>query len=105
MIDLVTLALQDVSIVSIDDDFIPDSFESQMKNNSRLSTEVPSLLSANQLLELVCDDPFLTLIFLGSLDWVLSSSHINNTKIGMHFMSVGFGPVSSSWEDFSINCI
>ncbi|XP_061340367.1 protein SEMI-ROLLED LEAF 2 [Gastrolobium bilobum] len=47
----------DASVVSIDDDLIPDSFESQIKHNSGLSIEVPSLLSADQLLELVLDTP------------------------------------------------
>lgn len=47
---------QDTSIV--DDDFIYELFESQLKQTPRLSTEVPSLLSANQLLELVCDSFF-----------------------------------------------
>lgn len=47
------LHFQDAS--TIDDDFIYELFESQLKQSPRLSTEVPSLLSANQLLELVCD--------------------------------------------------
>ncbi|CAI8613975.1 unnamed protein product [Vicia faba] len=44
---------KDSSIV--DDDFIYELFESQLKQTPRLSTEVPDLLSANQLLELVLD--------------------------------------------------
>ncbi|KAK2417010.1 protein SEMI-ROLLED LEAF [Trifolium repens] len=40
---------------TVDDDFIYELFESQLKQSPRLSTEVPSLLSANQLLELVFD--------------------------------------------------
>ncbi|XP_058738250.1 protein SEMI-ROLLED LEAF 2-like [Vicia villosa] len=39
----------------VDDDFIYELFESQLKQTPRLSTEVPNLLSANQLLELVLD--------------------------------------------------
>ncbi|XP_004493505.1 protein SEMI-ROLLED LEAF 2 isoform X2 [Cicer arietinum] len=38
-----------------DDDFIYELFESQLKQNPRLSMEAPSLLSANQFLELVFD--------------------------------------------------
>lgn len=45
--------LQDASFVSTDDDYIPDIFDCQIKENPRLSMELPSLLSANQLLELV----------------------------------------------------
>ncbi|XP_027351088.1 uncharacterized protein LOC113862158 [Abrus precatorius] len=47
---------RDASVVSnsIDDDFIFESIESQIKHNG-LSMEAPSLLSANQLLELVWD--------------------------------------------------
>ncbi|KAL1351285.1 hypothetical protein HN51_015208 [Arachis hypogaea] len=48
---------KDVSVTSIEDDSSFDFFENQMKNNARLSTEAPSLLSANQLLELVLDTP------------------------------------------------
>ncbi|CAK8543246.1 unnamed protein product [Lathyrus sativus] len=44
---------KDTSVV--DDDFIYELFESQLKQTPRLSTEVPNLLSANQLLELVFD--------------------------------------------------
>lgn len=72
------------SIVSnIHDDFIFEPFESQIKHSRSLSTEVPSLLSANQLLELACD-PFLDQFphtFLFSLNYVLSS-YINYTKFG-----------------------
>jgi hypothetical protein len=46
---------------TVDDDFIYELFESQLKQSPRLSTEVPSLLSANQLLELV-RDTFLSLV-------------------------------------------
>ncbi|KAK7336565.1 hypothetical protein VNO77_17110 [Canavalia gladiata] len=46
---------RNASIVSIDDDFVLDSFESQIKHNPEMSMEAPSLLSANQLLELVLD--------------------------------------------------
>ncbi|TKY62611.1 EFR3-like cmp44E [Spatholobus suberectus] len=50
------MAAKDASIVSnIDDDFVFEPFESQIKHNRGLSTEFPSLLSANQLLELVLD--------------------------------------------------
>ncbi|CAJ1911480.1 unnamed protein product [Sphenostylis stenocarpa] len=42
-------------ISTIDDDFILEPSESQTKQNSALSTEVPNFLSANQLLELVLD--------------------------------------------------
>ncbi|XP_045793332.1 protein SEMI-ROLLED LEAF 2-like [Trifolium pratense] len=38
-----------------DDDFIYELFESQLKNSPRISMEVPSLMSADQLLELVFD--------------------------------------------------
>lgn len=61
--------LQDASVVSIEDDFIHELFESQIKHNPRLSMEVPSLLSANQLLELVCD-AFLGLIHF-CVHWVV----------------------------------
>ncbi|XP_050911184.1 protein SEMI-ROLLED LEAF 2 isoform X2 [Lathyrus oleraceus] len=44
---------KDTSVV--DDDFIYELFETQLKQTPRLSTEVPNLLSANQLLELVFD--------------------------------------------------
>ncbi|XP_012575047.1 protein SEMI-ROLLED LEAF 2-like isoform X2 [Cicer arietinum] len=46
---------KDASVVSTDDDYIPDIFDSQIKENPELSMEFPSLLSANQLLELVSD--------------------------------------------------
>ncbi|RDX61011.1 Protein EFR3-like B, partial [Mucuna pruriens] len=46
---------KDASVVSAGDDSI-DIFDSQIKQNPRLSMEVPSLLSANQLLELVISD-------------------------------------------------
>ncbi|XP_061369569.1 protein SEMI-ROLLED LEAF 2-like [Gastrolobium bilobum] len=46
---------KDASVVSTDDDCIPDLFDSQIKQNPGLSMEVPSLLSANKLLELVSD--------------------------------------------------
>ncbi|KAE9590726.1 hypothetical protein Lalb_Chr20g0110701 [Lupinus albus] len=46
---------KDASVNSIDDDSIHDSFETQIKHNPGLSTETPSLLSANQLLELILD--------------------------------------------------
>ncbi|RDX95175.1 Protein EFR3-like protein, partial [Mucuna pruriens] len=46
------------SIVSnMDDDFNFESFENQIKHDPSGSTEVPSHLSANQLLELVLDTP------------------------------------------------
>ncbi|KAK7392869.1 hypothetical protein VNO78_21319 [Psophocarpus tetragonolobus] len=47
---------KDASEVSVDDDSVLDIFDSQIKQNSRLSMEVPSLLSASQLLELVVSD-------------------------------------------------
>ncbi|XP_020212613.1 uncharacterized protein LOC109797106 isoform X2 [Cajanus cajan] len=50
----VNMAAKDASI-SIDDDFIFEPFESQVIHNRGLSTEVPSLLGANQLLELILD--------------------------------------------------
>ncbi|XP_058728224.1 protein SEMI-ROLLED LEAF 2 [Vicia villosa] len=46
---------KDASFVSNDDDYIPEIFDCQIKENSGLSIEFPSLLSANQLLELVSD--------------------------------------------------
>ncbi|CAJ2673239.1 unnamed protein product [Trifolium pratense] len=46
---------KDASIVSTDDDCTPDIFDSDIKENSGLSMEFPSLLSANQLLELISD--------------------------------------------------
>ncbi|MCH90272.1 hypothetical protein A2U01_0011185 [Trifolium medium] len=46
---------KDASVVSTDDDCIPDIFDSDIKENSGLSMEFPSLLSANQLLELISD--------------------------------------------------
>ena len=48
-----TIARKDTS--AVEDDFIYELFESHVKQNPRLSMEVPSLLSANQLLELVFD--------------------------------------------------
>ncbi|KAG5055131.1 hypothetical protein JHK85_007641 [Glycine max] len=50
------MAAKDASIVSnIDDDFIFEPFESQIKHSRSFSTEVPGLLTANQLLELALD--------------------------------------------------
>ncbi|KAF7804081.1 protein EFR3-like protein B [Senna tora] len=49
------LPKNDTSILSTDDDLIPDSFDNQTKNNSDMAMEIPSLLSANQLLESVLD--------------------------------------------------
>jgi hypothetical protein len=72
--------LQDASIVSTDDDYIPDIFDSQIKENSGLSMELPGLLSANQLLELVCY-PFLTPVIVSVLNCVWSSFHINTKEI------------------------
>ncbi|CAI8602133.1 unnamed protein product [Vicia faba] len=46
---------KDASFVSADDDYIPEVFDCQIKENPGLSMEFPSLLSANQLLELVSD--------------------------------------------------
>ncbi|KAF1897601.1 hypothetical protein Lal_00032358 [Lupinus albus] len=46
---------KDASVTSIDDDSILDSFETQTKQNPGLSLEIPSILSANQLLDLVLD--------------------------------------------------
>ncbi|GAU24250.1 hypothetical protein TSUD_23870 [Trifolium subterraneum] len=43
------------SNVSIDDDYISDTFDSQIKENPGLSMESPNLLSADQLLELISD--------------------------------------------------
>lgn len=93
---------QDTSVV--DDDFIYELFETQLKQTPRLSTEVPDLLSANQLLELVCDTIF-SLIHLCSLDSIISSSLINDTKFGPTLLIAGFRPISSCWEDFCIDCI
>ncbi|GMY18935.1 protein SEMI-ROLLED LEAF 2 isoform X1 [Fagus crenata] len=42
-------------IFSMDDDLLADSFESQTKHNSELVTEIPNLLSVNQLLESVLE--------------------------------------------------
>lgn len=46
--------LQNASIVSLDDDFVPDPFDNQTKHKSELAMEVPNLLSAKELLESVC---------------------------------------------------
>ncbi|KAL5067191.1 hypothetical protein RYX36_018078 [Vicia faba] len=46
---------KDASFVSADDDYTPEVFDCQIKENPGLSMEFPSLLSANQLLELVSD--------------------------------------------------
>lgn len=80
-------------VSSVEDDFNFEPFESQTKHNRGLSTEVPSLLSANQLLELV-RGPFLDRFppaLLCSLQcvWFLCRSHIiwHNTLI------VGFGHI------------
>ncbi|CAI8605732.1 unnamed protein product [Vicia faba] len=43
---------KDASFVSADDDYIPEVFDCQIKENPGLFMEFPSLLSANQLLEL-----------------------------------------------------
>lgn len=81
---------QDAS--TIDDDFIYELFESQLKQSPRLSTEVPSLLSANQLLELVCDT-FLALIhfvFIGlyyklfSYQWYKIWHHTFECRFSTH---------------------
>ncbi|MED6219471.1 hypothetical protein PIB30_036159 [Stylosanthes scabra] len=48
---------KDASVTSTEDDSAFDLFENQAKNNARLSTEAPDILSANQLLELVSDTP------------------------------------------------
>jgi len=48
---------------NIDEDFIFEPFESQTKHNHVLSSEVPSLLSANQLLDLVRDPFYVVLYF------------------------------------------
>ncbi|KAL5071281.1 hypothetical protein RYX36_022168 [Vicia faba] len=50
---------EDASFVSADDDYIPEVFDCQIKENPGLFMEFPSLLSENQLLELVCY-PFLS---------------------------------------------
>ncbi|KAJ1429957.1 hypothetical protein SESBI_08019 [Sesbania bispinosa] len=52
---IMNMPKKDASGVSIDDDFIPELLESQIKHCPSLSMEAPSLLSANQLLELVLD--------------------------------------------------
>ncbi|KAJ1408983.1 hypothetical protein SESBI_23156 [Sesbania bispinosa] len=54
---IMNMPKKDASGVSIDDDFIPELLESQIKRCPSLSMEAPSLLSANQLLELVLDTP------------------------------------------------
>ncbi|OIW05216.1 hypothetical protein TanjilG_14769 [Lupinus angustifolius] len=46
---------KDASVTSIDDDSILDTFETQTKQNPGLSMEIPSILSASQLLDLVLD--------------------------------------------------
>ncbi|CAL0310588.1 unnamed protein product [Lupinus luteus] len=46
---------KDASVTSIDDDSILDAFETQTKQNPELSMEIPSILSASQLLDLVLD--------------------------------------------------
>lgn len=45
------------------DDFTFEPFESQTKLNHALSVEVPSLLSANQLIDLVRDPFFIVVHF------------------------------------------
>jgi len=83
------LHFQDAS--TIDDDFIYELFESQLKQSPRLST-VPSLLSANKLLELVCD-AFLALIhfvFIGlyyklfSYQWYKICHHTFECRFSTH---------------------
>lgn len=54
--------LQDASILSTDDDLVPESFDSQTKNTTELAVEIPSLLSASELLESVCW-PFHALLY------------------------------------------
>jgi len=47
-----------------DDDLIFEPFENQTKHSRDLSPEPPSLLSANQLLDLVCVPSILLYIFV-----------------------------------------
>lgn len=45
--------MQDAPIFSVEDDFVPGSFDSQL-NNVDFSVDLPNLLSVNQLMESVC---------------------------------------------------
>ncbi|KAI4300782.1 hypothetical protein L6164_034118 [Bauhinia variegata] len=51
----VDMTKKDISVFPTDDDSFPDSFDSQTKDNAGLASEVPALLSADQLIESVLD--------------------------------------------------
>ncbi|XP_054801806.1 protein SEMI-ROLLED LEAF 2 isoform X3 [Prosopis cineraria] len=53
----VGLPKEEASKLSTDDDLIPDLFDNQIMHNLELAAEVPSLLSASQLLESVLETP------------------------------------------------